>query len=536
MTCPLNGDMERTVTPILVTQFLENQLSDRTAIVDKMGEYTYAEINLQAENIAKWLTNSGVKTGERVVLCGINSSRLVAALFGILKVDAVIVPLHPDSSIARFQFVIQDCLPTAIIIDCNFLQTHAKILHSICKPILLISDETNNCLINELNIIAWSDLPQYSGYLQLEHISQSSLAAIIYTSGSSKDPRGVMLPHHQVVFVTTAINTVIGNCSEDVILCGLPLSFDYGLYQIFLTFQVGAKLVLEPSFNIPMMIPRLINDHGVTGFPGVPSIFSMLLRSRLLERANLPSLRYITSTGDVLPISYIKQLQQLLPNVTIIPMYGLTECKRVSIMPQNQLTAHMGSVGLPLPGTSVSIIDETEQIAPPGIIGELTVRGPHIMDGYWNNPEETAKRFRIDNLSGELVLHTGDNFYIDSDGFLYFVGRGEMFIKSRGHKISPIEIETVIYKLDGVVETAIIGVPDAIYGESICAFVSLANPELVDISEIKKYCKNYLPIVAQPFHIVVMKSLPKTINGKIDRTELYRLALEKTGLKDKPKL
>ena len=377
--------------PFLLTQLLDDQLSDRDAIVDKIGRHTYSEINSLAGKIAEWLVNSGVKAGDRVVIFGINSSRLVAAIFGVLKINGVIVPIHPDTPISRFDFVRQDCLPAAIVIDANRIQIHADALRHTNKPILVTSDEDVDHNNFEFDIATWSTLTQYSEHSRLNQFRSSSLAAIIYTSGSSKDPRGVMLPHQQMIFATTAINSVIGNDSMDVILCGLPLSFDYGLYQIFLTFQAGAKLILEPDFHIPMAIPRLINQYSVTGFPGVPSIFGMLLRSRLLERSNLPSLRYITSTGDVFPTSYIEQLRKLLPQVTIFPMYGLTECKRVSIVPRDQLSGHESSVGLPLPGTNVLIIDEMGQPVPHGQVGELVVRGPHVMAGYWNNPEEKAK-------------------------------------------------------------------------------------------------------------------------------------------------
>ncbi len=512
--------------PFILTQLLDDQFSDRDAIADNLGLHTYSEINSLAEKIAEWLVNSEVKAGDRVVICGINSSRLVAAIFGILKINGVIVPIHPDTPISRFDFVLQDCMPAAIVTDTSRIQTHAAALRRANIPILLTSDEDVDRNSVESDIASWSSLSQYSGYSKSNQFSDRSLAAIIYTSGSSKDPRGVMLPHQQMIFATTSINSVIGNDSRDVILCGLPLSFDYGLYQIFLAFQAGAKLVLEPDFHVPMTIPRLINEYGVTGFPGVPSIFAMLLRSRLLERSPLPSLRYITSTGDVFPTSYIQELRRLLPNVTIFPMYGLTECKRVSIMPRDQLIGHESSVGLPLPGTNVLIIDEMGQAVPPGEVGELVVRGPHVMAGYWNNPEETAKRFRLDISKSETVLHTGDNFYTDGDGFLYFVGRREMFIKSRGHKISPLEIEATIYKMKGVIEAAVVGIPDPILGESIWAFVSLTNSECAGPSEITDYCRNNLSLVARPSHVMVLKSLPKTINGKIDRIRLCELALE----------
>ena len=517
--------------PTLVAHLLERQAEQmpvKIATVDRTGVYTYAELNALARQVACWLQDVGVKPGDRVVLRGANGARLVAAIFGILKAGAIFVPLHPDTPAARIAYVLQNCTPAAFVADSQILLRRESAMGEFGGPLLLVSDTIPDCRTRAPNVTPWTVLAHYDGYSWDGLALPTDLAAIIYTSGSAKEPRGVMLPHRQVVFATTAINRVIGNTSEDVILCGLPLSFDYGLYQVFLTFQVGAKLILERDFRLPMVIPRLIREHSVTGFPGVPSLFAMLLQSRLLERIPLPSLRYITSTGDVFPAAHIRRLQELMPHVIIFPMYGLTECKRVSIMPRGKLRGRESSVGLPLSGTSVSVIDEAGQEVPCGAIGELVVRGPHVMAGYWNDPVETARRFRVDVSNGATQLYTGDHFRMDEAGFLYFMGRGEMFIKSRGQKISPLEIESVVYEIDGVNEVAAIGVPDPILGESVYVFVSPSSSSTVDLKRINERCRESLPSAAYPRRVIVMESLPKTENGKIDRVQLKMLAAEST--------
>lgn len=514
------------VQSMLVNHLLENNQSNDIAIVDRRGEITYLGLNLLANKVAEWLIMSQVKMGDRVVVCGRNSTRLVAAFFGVLKVGAIFVPIHPDTPVSGFDFVLDDCRPSAIIIDSDVAIAHKSSLLNLGKVLLFTSGVENNDNYSPgLKITFWTSLPNVDKFRTRVEISPNEIASIIYTSGSSDKPKGVMLPHQQIIFATSSINKVIGNTHEDVILNGLPLSFDYGLYQIFLAFQVGAKIILEPDFSNPMIIPRLLNDYQITGFPGVPSLWGMLLRSRLLGRVNSCKLRYISSTGDIFPAVYIKQLQEVLSGVAIFPMYGLTECKRVSILPSNRLSGHEESVGIPIPGTDIRIVDEDGVIVQPGVTGELLVMGPHIMAGYWNNQEETEKKFKRDVISGAPILYTGDYFYQDQEGFLYFMGRKETFIKSRGHKISPLEIEKVIYGIPGVSETVVLGRPHLLLGEEIVAFVSFTHPYHIDVDTIKKHCAATLLPEACPSRIVPLDAFPKTANGKIDRLQLHDLVI-----------
>lgn len=511
----------------LITNMLERQAlynPQKTAIIEGSDEYSYSFIDAEANRIAQWLHASGINPGDRVALLGANTSQIVTALFGVLKAGAVFVPLHPLTATQKLRYIFEDCTPKAVIVDQSVLENHQ----------FLIEDYSGLVLITQYNrterqlkpsFLYWDALYLYPDIHLDVPVSEDDLASIIYTSGSTKDPKGVVEPHRQMVFATLAINSVIRNTEEDVILCGIPLSFDYGLYQIFLAFQVGAKLVLEREFAVPMTIPRLLKMHRITGFPGVPSLFAMLLRSKLLERVNLPDLRYITSTGDVFPSSHIQRLKEILPHTDVIPMYGLTECKRVSIMPKGELGAHPSSVGLPLPGTRVSIVDERGLSVPTGTTGQLIVNGPHVMSGYWNDPIETARRFRYDPTTGETWLYTGDYFCSDQDGFLFFIGRNEMLIKSLGQRISPAEIEAILCNLDGVAEAAAVGVQDTVLGESISVFISVTKADAINSQDIAEYCKSELSPVERPRDIFILEApLPRTNNGKIDRLMLKEMA------------
>ncbi|MCA9731953.1 acyl--CoA ligase, partial [candidate division KSB1 bacterium] len=498
---------------------------DKVAIVYRDSEYTYSFIDAQSNRISQWLLETGVISGDRVIIYGKNSEQFIVALFGILKIGAAFVPVHPITPIAKLEFILQDCTPKVIIVDHDLVVEHSPIKDG-CRSVLFMLNSEHSHK-TPTNINTWGDLEFFDDCKPDINITSDDLAAIIYTSGSTKEPRGVKEPHRKIVFATSAINSVIKNRFEDRIFCGLPFSFDYGLYQIFLSFQVGATLILENDFGNPLSIPRILRLYEVTGFPGVPSVFAMLLHSRLLERVELPKLRYITSTGDVFPVPHIRKLKELFPHTTIYPMYGLTECKRACIMQEGEWRTHESSVGKPLPGTRVSVVDEKGGEVSSGNIGELVITGPHVMDGYWNDHLETNRRFRKDKLTGEIILYSGDFFKKDQDGFLYFMGRDETFIKTRGQKVSPAEIESFFCNFQGIAESAAIGIPDPILGESVCVFVSLIEKNSVEIKELFKQCKHALSPAACPKYIIPLKTfLPKTQNGKIDRIKLRSMAMK----------
>lgn len=517
------------MTERLVQGLLEYQVQiqpDKAAIRCEGIDQPYGNLDMQANRVAHWLCHIGVTPGDRVLLFGANHNRLVAGLFGVLKASATFVPVHPQTPARKLDFIVQNCAPKAVITDSQGLSALKDLKLSSVRAVLLTSDvqlqETDNARLCS----RWSELSSFPEHTPPTSTTPDDLAAIIYTSGSTKDPRGVMAPHRQILFAASAINSVIRNAASDVILCGIPLSFDYGLYQIFLAFEVGATLILEKDFAIPMNIPRLLKLHKVTGFPVVPSIVALLLRSRLLERVDLPDLRYVTSTGDILPPSHIRALRDLLPHVTIFPMYGLTECKRVSIMPEGGLEGHESSVGRPLPGTRVGIVGADGLPAPANATGELIVRGPHLAAGYWNDPVETERRYLRDERTGEIALHTGDLFRQDAEGFLYFVGRDGTFIKSHGQKVSPAEIEAVLCEIDGVAEAAAVGIPDPVLGEAVWAYVSLSGMRSVTDLEIMERCSALLSPVERPRHVEILQTaLPRTANGKIDRRCLNQMAM-----------
>jgi acyl-coenzyme A synthetase/AMP-(fatty) acid ligase len=310
------------------------------------------------------------------------------------------------------------------------------------------------------------------------------------------------------------------NTEDDVILNVLPLSFDYGLYQVLMTMMFGGTVVLEKSFLYIHKILERIAQERVTGFPIVPTILAMLLKLQDLKKYDFGSLRYISNTGAALPVEHIRKLRNLFPGVKIFSMFGLTECKRVCYLPPEEIDTRPASVGKAMPNCEVFIFDEAGNEVKPGEIGELVIRGSNVMRGYWNAPELTAKYYRPGRFPGEILLYSGDYFRQDSEGFLYFIGRKDEMIKSKGERLSAKEIENVICEMDGVAETAVIGVPDEILGQAVKAFITIDGSSIISQNDVLKYCKENLEPFAIPKYIEFVEELPKTAHGKIDKKAL----------------
>jgi acyl-CoA synthetase (AMP-forming)/AMP-acid ligase II len=326
-----------------------------------------------------------------------------------------------------------------------------------------------------------------------------------------------MMTHQNVVAAATSITTYLENTSDDIILNVLPIAFDYGLYQVLMAFKVGATLVLEKSFAFPQHIINRAEEEKVTGLPLVPTMAALLLGQRNLAPGVLPSLRYITNTAAALPPTHIERLQALFPHVRLYSMYGLTECKRCTWLPPAELKKRISSVGIAIPGTEAYVADEAGNKAAPNVVGELVIRGAHVMKGYWENPEATARALRPGPYPWESVLYTGDLFRTDEEGFLYFVGRKDDIIKSRGEKVSPKEVENVVYALPGIAEAAVIGVPDPILGHAIKVVVALEPDSTLKAEDVVRHCARFLEDYMVPKHIEFRESLPKTDSGKISR-------------------
>jgi len=494
-----------------VQEFLERSARrrpDKTALVCEGERVTYAALDAQANGLAHALRDAGVCRGDRVAVFLDNSVEAVVALFAILKADGVVVMINPTTKADKVLYILNNCRAAALISGGRRLAAVADRLAELCaRPALLSAAPAAGRQA--------SAPPPTRGI-------DADLAALIYTSGSTGRPKGVMASHLNVVTVAASITTYLENTEDDVIIDVLPLSFDYGLYQVLMGLKIGGTVVLERSFTYPYAVIDRIVRERVTGFPIVPTISAILLQLDL-GRFDFGSLRYITNTAAALPAEHVRRLRALFPRVAIYSMYGLTECKRVSYLPPAELDRRTTSVGRAIPNTEVYLVGEHGERLGPGAVGELVVRGSHVTRGYWELPEETEARFRPGPLPGERVLYTGDLFRMDEDGYLYFVARKDDIIKTRGEKVSPKEVEEVLYALPAVAEAAVMGVSDPVLGEAIRAVLTLRAGTRLTTQEVLRHCRDRLEDFMVPKYVEFRDTLPRTSTGKIAKRELAGL-------------
>lgn len=513
---------------MLVWEFLVEsavEQPDKTAIVCGERRVTYAELDGSSGRFAEALIDRGMMPGDRIAILAENSVEAAVAIFGILKAGCVFLVLSQTIKADKLEFILNDCGARGVVTEpvfLNVVQEAGGTAESL--DLVLCCGDSTTSESSDPSVV-WFDEADGTGPFDLDVTSiDTDVAALIYTSGSTGFPKGVTVSHLNIISAATSITTYLENTADDVIINALPLSFDYGLYQLLMSVKVGATLVLEKSFAYPFRFVERIQQEHVTGVPGVPTIFAMLLQMRKLDPSLLDGVRYVTNTAAALPPSMIERLRRLFRNAKIYSMYGLTECKRVSYMPPDELDRRPTSVGRGMPNQRVEIVDESGNLVPPGVVGELVVTGSNVMLGYWNRPEETSEMIRPGSFPWERVLHTGDLFTRDEEGFLYFVSRKDDIIKSRGEKVSPSEVERVIYEIDSVREVAVVGVPDSIMGEAVKAFIVPVEGKTLTAKEVLHHCARRLESFMVPKQIEFRDSLPKTSSNKISRRELMQTA------------
>lgn len=472
---------------------------EAAAIRDSQGGWTYSQLASFSHAFNDWLAERGVSAGDRVLAQLPNCRQLAAMLFGCSRRGAVFVPVNPGMKAFHLRSVFANCEPRVALVsdgmaDATRLLTQADVL--------------------ELNA-AWPELENgHTGLAGPREVSGGDIAVLHYTSGSTAAPKAVVCPQAQIVFAATAINSVLGYRHDDVVFCRLPLSFDYGLYQILLACLARAELsVADAGPDVGLL--SQIRRTGATVVPVVPSLAGML--TRLAERDPGPSgVRLFTNTGAALPQATIDALRAFFPGARVARMFGTTECKRITIMPPERETERPESVGLPLPGTEVIVLDEEGSPQPAGQTGEIVVRGPHVMAGYWRAPEISARTFRRDERTGQVWLHTGDYGHLDADGYLYFEGRRDDMFKHKGIRVSTLEIEAAAMDIPGVRGAVVVPPADGSDLE-ICVATGLA-PHVVLRELASRLETAKVPAVCH-----VVDEIPLTLNGKHERRQLSDL-------------
>jgi amino acid adenylation domain-containing protein len=511
---------------MLVQDFLQQsaaRLPDKVALVCGDQRLTYAEIDARANRLARALRACGVGRGDRVAIYLPNCVEAVIGVFATLKAGAVFVMVNATTKRDKLLYILNNCRASALILDeRGAAQGGADTLEAEVPSLrltVLTGPRAEQACAGKSRWFAFAAVQRDFPAVCPPRVNiDLDLACLIYTSGSTGDPKGVMSDHSNMVFAATSITTYLENVESDIVINVLPLSFDYGLYQLLMVFKFGGTLVLEKSFAFPVEILKLMERERVTGFPGVPTIYALLLQIDL-GQFDLSSLRYLTNTAAALPPSHILEIRKKFSWAKLYSMYGLTETKRTLYLPPEELEKRPGSVGIAIPGTEVWLEDENGARLGPGEVGELVVRGRHVMRGYWEAPEATAKRYRPGPIPGERLCYTGDLFRTDEEGYLYFVGRKDDIIKSRGEKVAPKEVENVLYCLPGVTEAAVVGVPDPVLGQAVKALLVVNGAKLTE-KEVLAHCRTHLEDFMVPKHVEFRTELPKTTSGKIKKTDL----------------
>ena len=335
-----------------------------------------------------------------------------------------------------------------------------------------------------------------------------------------------MLTHGNMGCVTDSVIEYLEMSPDDRVLCLLQLSFGYGLTQLMPCMRVGATLVIEDGIAFPGRIVQALEHHRITGMAGVPTIFHVLTSLPGLAERELPALRFLTNAGASLPVATVANVRRTFPNASLYLMYGLTECLRVAYLPPAELERRPTSSGIPIPGTDAWVEGADGRVAATGEIGELLVRGPHVMQGYWGDPERTEERLRPGRWSWERTLATGDLFRADESGYLHWMGRTDDLIKCRGEKVYPREVEEVLHDLEGVREAAVVGVDDTLLGQAIHAHVAPEPGAELDAKTLRRDCARRLEDHKVPKRVILHPELPRTARGKLDREALVTASAE----------
>ena len=496
-------------------QLSAERFPDKTALICGDREYTYRELYSKAVRLASGLCDAGIRRGDRVAIYLDNGPDAVVGVFGAWMAGACAVPIGTVTPVNRLAHLVSHSGATFVIVPGARLRQVREALANPCPQLLWTGPAGDHESEGSLQTL----LARQPGDLQVaDPMIDLDLAAIIYTSGSTGQPKGVTHTHRSI---DTAVESIIGyldNRPDDVILCVLQFNFSYGLLQLLATFRTGGTLVLEKGFGYPYEVVKQFPRHHITGFAGSPTIWAMLLQMSDLDPAMFASVRYVTNAAAAIPVPFIARLAGLFPNARIFLMHGLTECLRTTYLPPEQVLVRPTSVGKGMRNVELWLEDDAGNRLPPGGMGELVVRSSTVMVGYWNDPQETARRLVTGPHPWERTLHSGDTFRTDADGYLYFVARSDEIIKSRGERVSPVEVENVIYTLAPVAECRVIGVPDSVLGDRVRAEIVLREGGVLDETTVRRECARVLETYKVPHEVAFVGSLPKTVGGKIIRT------------------
>ncbi len=451
----------------------------------------------------------------------------LSALFGAAAAGGVFVPVNPLLKPEQVGHILRDC-------NVRVLITSAARFEPLCEALAHCPDLRHIVLVDpapmpdlaHASLISWEDFLANAGSAAGHSVIDQDMAAILYTSGSTGKPKGVVLSHRNIVAGAASVSQYLENTAEDKLLSVLPLSFDYGLSQLTTAFTVGASVTLL-NHLLPRDVINAVARGGITGLAAVPPLWIQLAELEWPDDA-VKSLRYLTNSGGRMPRPVVDALRRKLPKSRIFLMYGLTEAFRSTYLPPDELDRRPDSIGKAIPNAEIMVMRPDGTPCAPNEPGELVHRGVHVALGYWNDPGKTSERFKLapGQPAGipvtEIAVWSGDTVRADEDGFLYFVGRRDEMIKTSGYRVSPTEIEEVIYATGLVGEVVAVGAPHPVLGECIVVFATPPSGKKLDTDALLAACKRDLPAFMVPAAVHGRETLPRNANGKIDRASLAK--------------
>jgi len=503
---------------------------DAGALTHSGETRSYAAVADDIRRFGAALVALGIERGERVAIFLDKRPETVTAIFGTSAAGCVFVPVNPVLKPEQVGYILQDCNVRVLVTSperFEALQDALGHCHDL-RHLVLVGVPDASAALAGASVHRWTeflDAPPAAGH----RVIDSDVAAILYTSGSTGKPKGVVLSHRNMVTGAKSVAEYLENRADDALLAALPLSFDAGFSQLTTAFHAGARVVLL-NYLLPRDVIKALEKERVTGLTAVPPLWIQL--SQLSWPASISGhLRYIANTGGRMPLETLTKLRAALPGTRPYLMYGLTEAFRATYLPPAEVDRRPDSIGQAIPNSEILVLREDGSPCAPNEPGELVQRGALVALGYWNDPEKTAERFRPlpgqapGRQSGlvlpEIAVFSGDTVRRDEEGYLYFIGRRDEMIKTSGYRVSPTEVEEILYQTKLVGECVAFGVPHATLGQAICVIVAPHGDATVDAAALLTECRMRMPAYMVPAHFDLRPGpLPRNPNGKIDRKTL----------------
>ncbi len=496
---------------------------------------TYGQLRDDVEAVARRLRRLGLARHDRVAVYLDKRIETLITLFATFAAGCVAVPCNPVLKPHQLGHILRDSGAKALVTTAGRLESLSEEVAGTRLRWAITVDRPGDAPTAGIEPLTWSELLDLgAGVASPAPVRplDTDVAAIFYTSGSTGRPKGVVLSHRNIAVGARSVAQYLENGPDDRILAVLPLSFDAGFSQLTTAFASGATVVLH-NYLMPRDVPKVCAREEITGLTGVPPLWMQLLQAQWPDAAR-QSLRYFANTGGRMPRDVLDKLRALFPQAKPYLMYGLTEAFRSTYLDPGEVDRRPESIGKAIPNAEILVVKPDGGLAGPGEQGELVHRGPLVALGYWNDPERTAERFRPapgqpDGLPmPEIAVWSGDLVRLDAEGFLYFVGRDDEMIKTSGYRVSPTEVEEVIFASGLVREAAAFGVPHRTLGQAIVAAVVPAEDAgAAPAQAVLDHCRRELPRFMVPGEVLIAQTLPRSPNGKIDRK---RLAAEHADL------